>query len=101
MKSDIINGMSGRSGHPPCFSRMEKVFPRADDGLRKTPETCFECIHKTVCLKQAIAGRQGLLLKEELIDRAYKAGRMNLLQRWSRKKTLAYKRKEAVNEIDR
>ncbi|MBL0732050.1 MAG: hypothetical protein JJW03_04265 [Desulfosarcina sp.] len=97
MKSDI---KQGGSEYPPCFAQLCKVFPQADDGLRKTPETCFACIHKTVCLKKAISGRHGLKLKEELVDRAYEAGRMNFLQRWSRKKALYYKKKEHIDEIN-
>ncbi|MCD6273523.1 MAG: hypothetical protein J7K30_11950 [Deltaproteobacteria bacterium] len=97
MKSDIKkNG----SEYPSCFGQIDKVFPQADDGLRKTPETCFACINKTLCLKKAISGDQGFKLKEELVDRAYKAGKINFLQRWSRKKNLSYQKKENLDEIN-
>ena len=79
---------------PSCFAQLEKVFPQTDDGLRNSPEECFECTHKTDCLKKAMAGHNGLELKDELVDRSYKNGRINFLQRWSRKKALYYKKKE-------
>ena len=97
MKSDI-KGSS--SEYPSCFAQLEKVFPQTGDGLRNSPEECFECIYKTACLKKAIAGHQGLELKNELIDRSCKAGRINFLQRWSRKKALYYKKREHIDEIN-
>ena len=97
MKSDTKETLTE---YPSCFAQLKKVFPQTDDGLRNSPEKCFECIYKTDCLKKAMAGYQGLELKNELIDRSCKTGKINFLQRWSRKKALYYREKELINEIN-
>lgn len=72
---------------PECFGNLEKVFPMTESGLRQTPETCFfHCPVKTRCLKQAMAGRDGARVEEEVIERSARAGLMNFYERWSRKK---------------
>ena len=88
---------------PSCFGVLDSVFPRADNGLRTTPESCFECLHKTDCLRAAITGKDGGRLKEELVDRAYESGLIGFFERWSRKKNLHYEskfKKKVDNEID-
>jgi hypothetical protein len=77
----------------PCFGELETVFPMGKNGLRNTPETCLDCRHKTECLRSAIEGTGGLKVREEIIDRAYQSGRINFLERWSKKKTLQRKGK--------
>jgi hypothetical protein len=84
---------------PPCFGELETVFPKNANGLRNTPETCLACGHKTECLRSAIEGTGGLKVREEIIDRAYQSGRINFLERWSKKKALKRKLKEK-NRID-
>lgn len=79
---------------PYCFGKLEEVFPKGDDGLRHTPESCLVCIYKTKCLRSAMEGVEGLTVKEEKVDRAYEAGMIGFLDRWSRKKTLSLKRKK-------
>ena len=81
------------NNRPECFGDIEQVFPLAEDGLRHSPEKCLACDEKTVCLKTAIAGKNRVQFEEEKLDRAYKAGNVSFLQRWSKKKTL-HKRKE-------
>ncbi len=78
---------------PECFGNLGKVFPMGKNGLRETPEDCFfHCPVKTRCLKQAIATKDGTKVEEEIIERSTKAGAMNFLERWSRKKQV-HKRK--------
>ncbi|MFH1992194.1 MAG: hypothetical protein ABIK98_07255 [Pseudomonadota bacterium] len=79
---------------PACFGRLESVFPKSKDGLRETPENCLVCFRKTECLKTALEGTDGLNVREEFIDRAYKAGAIGFLERWSRKKELRRRRKD-------
>lgn len=79
---------------PYCFGKLEEVFPEGDDGLRHTPESCRVCIYKTKCLRSVMQGTEGLAVREEKIDRAYEAGMIGFLDRWSRKKTLSQKRKK-------
>lgn len=73
---------------PLCFGVLDKVFPKTEDGLRTSPESCMmACPHKTECLRSAInegagAGR----VQEESVDRAYESGTISFLERWSRKK---------------
>jgi hypothetical protein len=74
---------------PECFGTLEKVFPVTERGLRETPDDCmYQCAHKTACLRKALAGRQGAVVEEELIERGEKAGMIGFFERWSRKKKL-------------
>ena len=84
--------------YPHCFGELETVFPKEKNGLRNTPETCLACPHKTECLKSAIEGTGGVKVREEMIDRAYRSGRINFLERWSKKKALQRKLKEKQNK---
>ena len=81
--------------YPACFGILEHVFPMGEDGLRKSPESCFACHCKTTCLQTALGGADGLKVREESVDRAYAAGIMNFWERWSRKKTLHRKKVDA------
>ncbi len=72
---------------PQCFGNLEKVFPMTENGLRQTPDDCFfHCPVKTRCLQQAMTGKKGAQVEEEVIERSSKAGLMNFFERWSRKK---------------
>jgi hypothetical protein len=64
-----------------------------ENGLRETPPACMVCHCKTECLRTAIQGRGGETVESERVDRAYQAGAMSFLDRWSRKKSLHQKRK--------
>ena len=77
-----------KDGYPYCFGILENVFPMQQNGLRGTPESCMPCRHKTECLRAAMAGQEGFKVKEEIVDRAYTAGMIGFISRWSRKKTL-------------
>jgi len=79
---------------PSCFGRLETVFPKAEDGLRETPVKCLLCSRKTECLQSAMEGTDGLDVKEEFVDRAYEAGAISFLERWSQKKDLERRRKD-------
>jgi len=73
---------------PDCFGNLDIVFPMGDDGLRHTPAACFECPHKTECLRTGLRGRAGLKVHEEHIDRSYESGMISFVERWSRKKAI-------------
>lgn len=73
---------------PYCFGILENVFPMGAEGLRASPERCVPCIYKTVCLQTAMQETEGLKVKSELVDRAYAAGMMGFIERWSRRKGL-------------
>ena len=73
---------------PPCFGRLDIVFPKSEDGLRHSPETCMQCSDKTECLRAALAGPAGLAAKDEFADRAYDSGAIGFFERWSRKKAI-------------
>ena len=77
--------------NPTCFGKLDVVFPKTENGLRDTPETCLPCVHKTACLRSALEGDSGFKVKEEVIDRAYTSGHIHFLERWSRKKDLQRK----------
>ena len=73
---------------PPCFANLDTVFPKGKHGLRETPEDCQVCSYKTECLKNAMEGVDGLKVREEFLDRAYKSGKISFMERWSQKKVL-------------
>jgi len=80
---------------PVCYGVMDKVFPMGDDGLRHSPERCMACPHKTPCLRSALStDPEADNVREERIDRAYTAGNLSFLARWSKKKSLAGKGKK-------
>jgi hypothetical protein len=74
--------------YPDCFGHLETVFPKGPNDLRNTPETCLGCPDKTACLRSAMEGSDGLKVKEEIVDRAYRSGILSFFQRWSKKKDL-------------
>lgn len=74
---------------PPCFGNLDTVFPLGDAGLRHTPESCMPCYYKTECLRKAMADRDGITVREEMVDRAYASGMVGFFERWSRKKVLS------------
>jgi len=92
----------GKKKYPACFGILESVFPKGADGFRKTPEDCFECPHRTECLKTAVSGSNGLKIKEEFLERAYESGRIGFFERWYKKKSfqkkIQKKKKGADNE---
>ena len=82
--------------YPSCFSILEKVFPKGEDGFRNTPPACGTCSHKTECLRAAMEGIGGLKMQEEFVDRAYSVGMINFLERWSQKKDLKRRIREKI-----
>ncbi len=80
--------------YPPCFGILDSVFPKKENGLRVSPESCIPCSHKTECLKSAMQGPGGLKVKDEFVDRAYESGMIGFLERWSKKKDINRKLKE-------
>jgi hypothetical protein len=75
-----------------CFGRLEKVFPRGENGLRASPEECIACAGKTACLRAALSGESGDQVRAEKLDRAYRAGAIGFVERWSRRKSLQRRR---------
>lgn len=73
---------------PECFGDLEAVFPKQSNGLRATPSHCLECVEKTACLRSAMGQKKGLVVREEMIERAYRGGVIGFAQRWSRKKII-------------
>ena len=74
--------------YPPCFGILDSVFPKKENGLRDSPESCIPCSHKTECLKSAMHGPGGLKVKDEFIDRAYESKMIGFLERGSKKKDI-------------
>lgn len=88
--------MINRNGeHPACYGILEQVFPRGEDGLRHSPESCMVCCCKTECLRKALSGKAGLKAKEEMTDRAYTAGAIGFFERWSRRKSIDRRSRES------
>ena len=78
--------MAREPDKPECFGMIDIVFPMHEDGLRHSPESCMECLHKTQCLRAAIQNPKGLTVQEEIVDRAYDSGKISFLKRWSKRK---------------
>ena len=74
--------------YPHCFGRLDIVFPKGENGLRNTPGTCLSCSHKTACIRSAMQGAGGLIVREEMLDRAYRSGTIGFLERWSKMKQI-------------
>ena len=87
--------MNDDSPKPHCFGDLQTVFPTRADGLRHSPPVCMACVFKTECLREAMERPQGVAVKEESLDRAYAAGMVGFMSRWSRKKEL-HRRKAAA-----
>lgn len=73
---------------PACFGDLDTVFPLRSDGLRATPTSCLQCVHRTMCLRSAMGRKSGFKVREEMIDRAYRGGVIGFFQRWSQKKSI-------------
>ena len=71
-----------------CFGILDNVFPVSDNGLREIVADCFQCPDRILCLKTAIGTKEGIEMREKLLDRAIGKGFINRLQNWSRKKEL-------------
>lgn len=80
--------MNATQCKPQCYGLLDTVFPLQSDGLRVTPEACLRCVRKTECLRAAMAHRNGLRVREEMLDRAYRGGVIGFFQRWSQKKNI-------------
>ncbi|MEW6668507.1 MAG: hypothetical protein AB1512_25120 [Thermodesulfobacteriota bacterium] len=72
-----------------CFGVLDRVFPAGESGLREVPEGCLQCPDRVACLRSAVSTREGLRMREEMLDRAGKAGFVGRIERWSRKKELS------------
>lgn len=87
-----------RDDLPACFGILDEVFPKSANGLRESPEHCLACSHKVDCLRQAVSGSTGAKVREEVIDRAYHAGAISFLERWSKKKYFQRKQLKQVEK---
>jgi hypothetical protein len=86
---------------PECFGQLETVFPMGADGLRHSPETCLECVHKTDCLRVGLRGDAGLKVHEEHVDRSYESGMIGFAERWSKKKAIEHRKNSPGSSIIR
>jgi hypothetical protein len=84
---------------PECYGDLQTVFPMRSDGLRVTPITCLQCVHKTLCLRTALGKRSGYSVREEMLERAYRGGVIGFFQRWSQKKSI-HRMKQKVSSGD-
>jgi hypothetical protein len=80
--------MDESTKRPECFADLQIVFPKRQDGLRVTPISCLQCRHKTECLRAAMRRKEGLTIREEMIDNAYRSGIVGFFNRWSQKKAI-------------
>lgn len=83
---------------PDCFGVLDLVFPMGEEGLRQSPDGCMACELKTECLRTAIGRPAGGAVEEERVDRAYQSGTIRFLERWARKKSLYYRRRDCQSE---
>ena len=80
---------------PDCFGDLETVFPMGERALRETPDDCmYLCAHKTLCLRDAMAGERGMTVKEEMVARDERPGVVGFFERWSKRKRLHREKKE-------
>ncbi|MBW1998881.1 MAG: hypothetical protein JRJ29_13080 [Deltaproteobacteria bacterium] len=81
-----------------CYGILERVFPMGKEGLREVREECFECPHKTPCLRAALETKEGLEMRSQRLEGMKEGGVLGALRRWSRKKELARLIKEREDE---
>lgn len=55
------------------------------------------CVFKTECLRKAMQADSGIPVHEEMVDRAYDSGLIGFVHRWSKKKQLYHRRKQAAS----
>ena len=72
-----------------CFGILNRVFPPGKEGLREIVPSCFDCPDKKACLQAALATRDGIDFRGEVLDRAAPSGWVGRLRRWSEKKALS------------
>ena len=73
---------------PECFGELDIVFPVGEEGFQTSPPECMRCPHARLCLQTAMRSPDGLKLKEEKVDQAYRYGLIGKLERWSKKKLI-------------
>jgi hypothetical protein len=71
-----------------CFGILDKVFPVSDNGLREITAECIECDDRLSCLKEALATKDGIEMREDILKRAPADGLIGRIRRWSEKKAL-------------
>jgi hypothetical protein len=57
-------------------------------GLREVVPQCLECPERVECLRAALDSPDGIVVKEEMVDRAAESGMVGRIRRWSDKKHL-------------
>ncbi|RTZ99197.1 MAG: hypothetical protein DSY89_08815 [Deltaproteobacteria bacterium] len=87
-----------RKERPCCYGRLDRVFPMGKNGFRESPDSCSPCMYKTGCLRQAMAGPEGLKVRVEMVDRSHRDGWRGAFRRWSTRKTLARQIKEVQKQ---
>lgn len=81
-----------------CFGILDRVFPVTDRGLREIVPECFECGDRLSCLKEALATKEGIEMREDILKRAPADGLMGRIKRWSEKKELSRMAEEEKNK---
>ncbi len=80
-----------KNSRPECHGNLDIVFPPGEDGLRHSPEKCMRCEFKTECMRSAMTRPAGIRFEEERVNRAYAAGKIGFVRRWSKIKYLRQK----------
>jgi hypothetical protein len=71
-----------------CFGILDRVFPLSEKGIREIVPECFECDDRLSCLKEALATKEGIDMREDILKRAPADGIIGRIKRWSEKKEL-------------
>jgi len=72
-----------------CFGILNNVFPMGKNGLREIVPHCFGCPDRKRCLQTSLATKDGLNLRDGLLERSSGNGLTGWLRRWSEKKELS------------
>ena len=72
-----------------CFGILSKVFPFNEQGYREVTPECLACQKRVACLKEALATKEGIEMRAEVLERTPVRGLMGRIQRWSQKKELS------------
>ncbi|GEM_PF-351164 len=79
---------------PPCFGKLDEVFPVGNEGIREVRERCIRCDYRIQCLKEALNTEEGIRFQEEILKRTPAKTISDWIRRWSEKKLLSKRLEE-------
>lgn len=83
-----------------CFGILDEVFPMGKEGLREVVPTCFDCPGRKACLQAALATKEGLALRSDVLGRSPARGIVGRVKQWSERKELSRLMKQKKGRLE-